>query len=507
MYIVISVYMTDMITDVLHLDQSSFSNELRVLNDIDNLRINTNELLKSITVNAKRSYLIKIDDEWKLINCNGLKIGKKELSSLLKLYYGKSEIDIQEIELNNVSLISKITKNSFLNTTNISEELLQTQLKELDKEFINLELIKNRVNDLLNLFNINPLCETAIKNKDIPTILPTDRPIATRQHEPKLKKYVYIPTKNNKNSSLIDDTYDESISDTDDNNVVYEKGSQELNKPIINKPEMFLLNDELKLYEYNKIFSNNYFKVVGSNHYAYESDLNYILDYNLIQTENTTLEPYNIYFNSQLNNMVIIKNGLDFIEHYDEIKNIFPELLKVSSLSLTLEQYNNIQNLTTQVFIDVKSVEEKIKNIIDKKNSEYFYTTEDITKLLFMYFNIDTSSTKTMRFSNIFQVIQPHISITQLPEDLSNYGKRILSNVLRDLRLKKKRLSDGIHWIGISLKENNEVKQVNKNMIDVKIKETKMVTDDEYDNLLKERESSLKEIKKSKNFMELLYRY
>ena len=169
---------------------------------------------------------------------------------------------------------------------------------------------------------------------------------------------------------------------------------------------------------------------------------------------------YNIYYNNQFNNIVIIDDYKDKM-NIQEIKKIFPELELINKCQLN---DNMILILTNEIYIDFNDAKNKVNNLLN--NNIEKISINEIKQLINKYFDISSDSNDIIKFTNIFNKISCDIIIN---DKLSNYIKKQLPNVLLDLGLEKKRYSDGIYWYGLIPKKDIIVKLNNNLIIDTPI--------------------------------------
>jgi hypothetical protein len=192
---------------------------------------------------------------------------------------------------------------------------------------------------------------------------------------------------------------------------------------------------------------------------------------------------YNIYFNNQFNNLLIIVQPDDFIFHNSKILNLFPELNLLLSLEIENEKLETIKELNNDIFVNYEDAKVRVNRILNDKVIDSKLSIDEIKNLIKKYFSINTNPQDCIKFTNIWNTISSEIKVS---DSYVNYIKRQLPNILTDLGLQKKRLADGIYWYGLVVKNLDDVKPVSKQFNYSKITD-KPVTDDDFNKFMEQR--------------------
>ena len=163
--------------------------------------------------------------------------------------------------------------------------------------------------------------------------------------------------------------------------------------------------------------------------------------------ENTN--KYNIYFNTQFNNLFIVEYSQDLISNDVQFKKMFPELTLILSNKLSEIEFKKIKEIQTNIYVNFEDAKSIINKIIDDKVVDSKLTIDEIKILINKYFEINDEPANKIKFTNIWEIISSKIKVS---DSYINYIKRQLSVILVDLGLKKKRFADGIYWYGLTKK-------------------------------------------------------
>ena len=375
-------------------------------------KANTNISQKANT-NTK-NYLVKIDDDFKLItDCNYLNL--EQLEKVIKIYYSSNEIEIFKVA-NNINLLSTYIclPNSFLTNNEIDPLAFINYFNKFDEIFEYLHIFGN-----VQKFT-NTLHQSVSKNITDPNIISNQSNTISKQSNIIFKHSNFVSTE-------LFDTAGTYINDNIINIDIIKPYSGEIIGDIYSGK---IISD---IYDYNYEFnSTNYMKLDN-----FEESL---LDFH---------KNYNIYFNTQFNNVFVIETISDFISSNDKMKKIFPEIIFVSNERLDKEQYEEVNKLTLDIFVNVDDIKSKINKILHDKVIDSKLSIDEIKFLIKKYFHIDTKPEHSIKFSNILEIIFLELKVT---DSFINYIKRQLPIILKDLGLNKKRLADGIYWYGLVCK-------------------------------------------------------
>ncbi len=182
---------------------------------------------------------------------------------------------------------------------------------------------------------------------------------------------------------------------------------------------------------------------------AYDDESNFMPFDNFNDSLLETNEKYNIYFNNQFNNVLLILDKNDYIMNSKKIKNFLQEFELIDSVVLNSDKTQIIQDITNDIFVNIDDAKTKIKHLLNEKIINTKLSIDEIKYLIKKYFTLDSNPHNCIKFSNILTTITNELSID---ETYINYIKRQLPVILKDIGLNKKRLADGIYWYGLVLK-------------------------------------------------------
>lgn len=194
---------------------------------------------------------------------------------------------------------------------------------------------------------------------------------------------------------------------------------------------------------------------------------------------------YNIYFNSQFNNIVMINTDDDLIFRSSKLKLVFPELILIISKKLDFEIVSQINELNSDICINVEDATAKINKILNNKIINSKLSIKEIILLINTHYEIDTKLNNPIKFSDILSIVLSEFKIT---DSYVNYIKRLLPIILTDLKLKKICQADGTYWAGL-IEKCKIVKTVKSNDIS-----DMPVNAKDFDNFINTRTCELKEI-------------
>lgn len=348
-----------------------------------------------------KNFLVKIDDDYKLItNCQYL--NKENLEKVIKVYYPNSELEIFPLA-NNINLLSSYicNTNSFLNNNDIVLSKFIDHFNKFD-EIIgylkNFDSSCRFTNTLQNITKLEPESESNVK----------------------INQLGYLKDLRH----TISDT-----SSTYFDNIV---GITPYSGNIIGG-----IDDE----NYECSFSN---------YMSLDNFSESLIDFH---------KDYHIYFNNQFNNMIMLEASVDFIGSNNKIKKIFPEIIFVAKERLSKDCYNEVYNLSKDIFVNVEDIKTKLNKILHDKVIDSKLSIDEIKFLIKKYFQIDTNTDHCIKFTNIWEIISSELRVS---ESYVNYIKRQLPIILQDLGLNKKRLSDGIYWYGLVHKPLDSIKPLDE---------------------------------------------
>jgi hypothetical protein len=412
------------------------ASELRL--DLKNL----NGLSSRMNKTSSKNYLVKIDDDYKLVTeCYHL--NSEQLEKIISTYYTSNEIEIFPVA-NNVNLLSSYicSSNSFLKNNEIDPKIFIEYFNKFD--------------EIINYINI-----LDSSNK-------------------------FVKTFQNIGKSV--DNISQQLKSV-------EKNNSNCLKSIINT-NMFdttgtYINDNTCNIEGLLPYSKEMFGDVDNGNYEFEPSGSYM---NLENFEESLLDyhkDYTIYFNNQFNNVIIIESKSDFIGSNNKLKKLFQEIIFVTKERLSKETYIEVSKLSQDVFVNVDDVKTKLNKILHDKVINSKLSIDEIKFLIKKYFSIDTNHEHCVKFTNIWDIISSELKVS---ESFVNYTKRQLPLILQDLGLNKKRLSDGIYWYGLVCKPLDTTKPLTSfinNVVEdepIPVEQFKSI----FDKYLTNRDSDLK---------------
>jgi hypothetical protein len=209
-------------------------------------------------------------------------------------------------------------------------------------------------------------------------------------------------------------------------------------------------------------------------------------NYQFTNSNNSLLEGgnhYNIYYNDQFNNIIIVLENDDYLYRNAKLSNYFPELKFLINSQLSEEQLKEIKDLISEIFVNFEDAKDKIDRIINEKVINSKLTIDEIKKLINKYFTLNSNIKNCVKFTNILNTINSEIKVSDF---YVNYIKRQLPHILLDIGLQKKRNSDGIYWYGLLVKTEKD-KQKNPKKPEKSMLDYKPVTDLDIENKINER--------------------
>ena len=196
---------------------------------------------------------------------------------------------------------------------------------------------------------------------------------------------------------------------------------------------------------------------------------------------------FNIYYNNQFNNIFIIETDDDMqLPLANQLLQEFSLLF--SNCKLNISQEERLM-LCKEILVNEDDAKTKINKIINDTIIDSKLSINEMRELITKYFTITTSLENRVKFTNIWEIITSKLKIS---EPYVSYLKRQLPIILEDLKLQKKRYSDGIYWYGLVKKDivtaANTLDEIKlSRAIDIAIDETV------YTNYVKEREAEIKD--------------
>ena len=192
----------------------------------------------------------------------------------------------------------------------------------------------------------------------------------------------------------------------------------------------------------------------------------------------------NIYYNNQFNNIFIIESQID-VQLSLQKNPLFQEFsLLFSNCKLNISKEERLK-LTKEILVNEDDAKTKINKMINDTIVDSKLSINEMKELITKYFTITTNLENRVKFTNIWEIITSKLKIS---EPYVSYLKRQLPIILEDLKLQKKRYSDGIYWYG--LVKRDIISETN--MLD-EIKLSRPIDDNTYTNYLKERDNEIKE--------------
>ena len=215
-------------------------------------------------------------------------------------------------------------------------------------------------------------------------------------------------------------------------------------------------------------------------------------NYHFINSNNSLLDGgnhYNIYYNDQFNNIIIVSENDDYIYKNTKLSNYFPELKFLINSQLSEKQLKEIKDLIGEIFVNFEDATDKIDRILNEKVINSKLTIDEIKKLINKYFTLNSNIKDCVKFTNILNTINSEIKVS---DSYVNYIKRQLPHILLDIGLQKKRNSDGIYWYGLLVKTEQDKQGTPKKLdppkkLEKSMHDYKPVTDLDIENKINER--------------------
>ncbi len=408
------------------------------------------------------NFLIKIDDDYKIIT--NTKMNILVIKKLFEIYYKNVELFPFTYETPQLNILSVLNcdYNGFLKINNLDPTDFIYNIQKLDT--------------VLNYFKTTNLI----------------KPMQTETEE-LTQKTSHNYTLSNKNTPIsrildINDKpkMDENLSKTlvpTQKTKLGEDISRFLNK--IDNPKIEENIESSPFYYFNnadsqkKLDETTDFGSSINNQEFSENNVSLYSEFKPLYKMLDVTSLFHIYFNNQFNTIIIVYEKDDLIATSEYYSKLFPELISIYKEKINLQQYKKLNELTTNIFINLDEAKNTINNLLHPTD-DIKMSINDVKELILTHFNIDTEPKHCIKFTNIYNII---IAKIQTKDNYVNYIKRVLPTVLADLNLQKKRLSDGMYWYG--LVEKPIEKPVEKPV--EKINESNLEND--YKKLLKEREN------------------
>lgn len=192
---------------------------------------------------------------------------------------------------------------------------------------------------------------------------------------------------------------------------------------------------------------------------------------------------FNIYYNNQFNNIFIIETDDDMrLPLANQLLQEFSLLF--SNCKLNISQEERLM-LCKEILVNEDDAKTKINKMMNDTIIDSKLSIDEMKELITKYFTITTSLENRVKFTNIWEIITSKLKIS---EPYVSYLKRQLPIILEDLKLQKKRYSDGIYWYGLLKKDIVTA----ANSLD-EIKLSRAIDDTVYTNYLKERDNEVKD--------------
>ena len=191
---------------------------------------------------------------------------------------------------------------------------------------------------------------------------------------------------------------------------------------------------------------------------------------------------YNIYYNNQFNNIHIIKSCVDV--NFQNTNMLFQEFsLLFADCNLSTNMEEQLRS-SKEILVNEDDARSKINRILNETIIDSKLSINEMKELITKYFTITTNLENRVKFTNIWEIITSKLKIS---EPYVSYLKRQLPVILDDLKLQKKRYTDGIYWYGL-------VKKTYEDDIIALIKDNEIPIDgNTYENYLKKREAEIKD--------------
>lgn len=151
-----------------------------------------------------------------------------------------------------------------------------------------------------------------------------------------------------------------------------------------------------------------------------------------------------IYYNTHFNKVVTLINQLDSTE----INEIFPELKYVINIEGKQDDIDSLKDaLENNYFFNL----EQLEGFIKFYKTENKITEKQIKKCLNTNFLFDNNVENRIKFTKLYNKL---VYIMGIDCDVSSKKvlKQMLPRILKEMKLSKKRYSDGNYWYGITLK-------------------------------------------------------
>jgi hypothetical protein len=416
------------------------------------------------------NYLIKIDDDYKLItHCF---LTQLQLEKIMNNYYSKFTIEITTLETHYPNFLKMfVHDNSFIINSNIVPSEFKSQLHNWDRvcEYFNKQSNNKLYGKIINLPDKTCIQSSGFKSgKDLNLELTSGLRLKSDRDMDGNWSLDY-----NSDLKYKDDLL--TMANTKFNAPTSDASNYSPNL-LIN--EMDVLRNHFPISSDN-ISDDNSVKPISNGIYS-------SYDF-LAVVDGISVSKWKIYFNNQFGQITMIDLSNDYIGNSSKIALLFPELTSIGIVQSDHEQFSQIQKMTNDIFVNVADASSQVKSLLCDKIVDHKLTSEEIKKLIGKYFEIGTNSENIVKFTNIWETICEKIEVK---DPYINYIKRQLPNILTELGLSKKRLSDGIYWYGlIKKKQQQDVLAVGSETFLNKTIKDDPISDEEYESFIQKRKN------------------
>ncbi len=399
-----------------------------------------------------KNYLIKIDDDYKFVT--DAFMDQTALQKIIKTYYPTAQLQMFLMSQYSHFLLTDLTDtNSFLKCNEFDPKEFSDKLFLFD--------------DLVNYFQIFDTTNSFIRRLEMNNVKPQNKVSSLTKHvetESIIKQGV--TTRNQIENSFGYNLASFDWTNTNNKSLETSQKCMGLMPEIPSNTMKFDANGQLK-------FNTDSISLVE----PYSDDTINFMEIKLFNDSLLdTYQNYNIYFNSQFNNILIIDQKDDFIQSNNKFKKMFPELVFVLGTKLEDNKLKLVQELCKDIYVNAEDAKVKINRIIDDKVIDSKLSIDEIKGLIEKYFSLDNDPSHCIKFTNIWNIISSEIKVS---ESYINYIKRQLPIILTDMGLQKKRLADGIYWYGL-VRKSDTTSQEKLPFVNPKISE-KPITMEEFE--------------------------
>jgi hypothetical protein len=157
------------------------------------------------------------------------------------------------------------------------------------------------------------------------------------------------------------------------------------------------------------------------------------------------------YYNNYTNKINLINNDEKYLKLIND--EIFPELSFINSFNDTIQNNNFFNRIKNNVYL---SMEHAINSFEFLRNNTNKITMETVKEKFLESFETTSNIKDIMKSSSLQSEMIIILGIIE-NEDKIKKVKQLLPKILKELKLKKKRFSDGNYWYGIIRKKEEKV--------------------------------------------------